>query len=130
MEVFSKVLVARYNPKNKCNVENGVTLIVKPLVSVPMRDHVPHYFVSAQDGKTRSKYGWVEETEPFSLDDFIHRYWRSNEPADNDRMHLETMLRSIAKLAPDTPCAATYSRRGIETKRMAFTVHRVFFYDA
>lgn len=128
-ESFSKILVARHSPKNKCYVEDGTTLIVKPLASVPMKEHVPHHFVSAKDFKTQSRYGWVRETEPFSLDDFTLEYWTNNNLSDNERAHLMTMLKSLARLAPNTPCAATYSRRGIEAKRMEFTVHRVFFHD-
>jgi hypothetical protein len=50
--------------------------------------------------------------------------------SDADREHINIMLKSIARLAPDTPVAATYSKRGLESPRMEFTVHRVFFRNA
>lgn len=127
---FSKLLVAHHSPKNKCYVEEGTTLIVRPLRNVPTRDHVAHYFVSAKDGKTRSRYGWVKETETFSLDGFICEHWIGDQPSNDELKHLEIMLKSVSKLTSGTPCAATYSRRGIEVRTMEFTVHRVLFYEA
>ena len=70
--VFSKMLVARHSPKNKCFAEEGTILFVTPLRSVsPRRSHVRQYFVSTGDKTTKSRYGWVVETPPFTLDDFI-----------------------------------------------------------
>lgn len=127
---FSKILVARYSPQNKCFAPNGTVLTVKPLANVPIEDHVAHFFISTDDQKTKSKYGFVKEVAPFSIDDFVTKYMTNRCLTEDEREHLKTMLVSIAKLTPDTPVAATYSRRGIEKKRMEFTVHRVLFYKA
>jgi len=127
---FSKILVARYSPENKCYAPDGAVLTVKPLAQVPMKDHVPHYFTSVTDPTIKSRYGWVKEVDPFSLDDFVARYTAKNDLTAEEREHLEVMFTSIAKLAPETPVAATYSCRGVERRRMQFTVHRVIFYKA
>ncbi|MDR1144542.1 MAG: hypothetical protein LBK71_00180 [Verrucomicrobiales bacterium] len=124
---FSKLLVARHSPKNKCNAEDGAVLYVKPLANVPLKDHVAHYFLSASDHKTKSKYEWVADAEPFDLDDFIREKLNERQLSEGERIHLEIMFNSIAKLAPGSAVAATYSCRGIENKRMEFTVHRVLF---
>jgi len=71
--MFSKVLVARHSPENQCNAQNGEILILKPRGQVPIGEYVAHYFLSGKDRRTKSKYGWVKEVEPFSLNDFIEQ---------------------------------------------------------
>ena len=126
--MFSKVLVARHSPENQCNAQNGETLILKPRGQVPIGEYVAHYFLSGKDRKTKSKYGWVKEVEPFSLNDFIEQNHLEAYLNEEDRIQMERMFSKIGNLPPDTPVAATYSRRGIERKRMELTVHKVFFY--
>jgi hypothetical protein len=127
---FSKILVAQHSPKNSCFADDGTVLFVEPLTSVPLKANVAHYFLSTSEPGKTSRYGWVAETDPFDLDDFV-RDQLGDRPIDEARRaHLEVMLNSIAKLKPGTPVAATYSARGIENKRMEFTVHRVLFHGA
>jgi hypothetical protein len=127
---FSKILVARHSPKNKCYADDGVVLFVKPLPSVPPKDHVGHCFLSTSDQTTKSQYGWVAGTEPFDLDDFIRDHLDGRSVNEAERAHLEVMFKAITKLNPETPVAVTYSARGIGSKRMELTVHRVFFHKA
>jgi hypothetical protein len=127
-KMFSKVLVARHSPENQCNAQNGEILILKPRGQVPIDDHVAHYFLSGKDRKTKSKYGWVKEVEPFSLNDFIEQNHLEAYLNEEDGVQMERMFSKIGNLPPDTPVAATYSRRGIERKHMELTVHKVFFY--
>lgn len=123
---YSKILVSRYSPGNKCFVEDGVILILKPKNIRSIKDHVGHYFIDHLDKKTKSQYGWVKLIEPITLDQFVKRYLGSAYDL-NVIEHNKIMLDSIQKLNVDTPVAATYSERGVEQKRMDFTVHRVFF---
>jgi hypothetical protein len=124
---FSKILVARHSPKNKCYADDGSVLFVEPLTNVPLKDHVEHCFVSADDQKKKSQYGWVTETPPFDLDDFIRERLGTRLVDELERAHLDVMFNAIAKLKPDTPVTATYAARGLGNKSMEFTVHRVFF---
>jgi len=124
---FTKLLVARHSPQNGCHAQDGAILYVEPRPTVPLKDHLAHHFVAHGDDETRCKYGWVSEVEPFGLDDFIRTYLAERSISDSGRDHLEIMLRSVAKLNPGTPVAATYSSRGVEKPRMEFTVHRVVF---
>ena len=103
---------------------------VRPRVTVPIKGYVGHHFISTHDWQTTSKYGWVSKTAPFSMDEFIAVHLQGVDFGDVDRAHVETMLLSIARLQEDTPVAAGYSLRGVETKRMEFTVHRVVFHAA
>ena len=112
-KMFSKVLVARYSPENQCNAQNGEILILKPRGQVPIDDHVAHYFLSGKDRKTKSKYGWVKEVEPFSLNDFIEQNHLEAYLNEEDRVQMERMFSTIENLPPDTPVAATYRKRGI-----------------
>lgn len=128
MMTFSKLLVAKYSPKNKCYVSDGVVLFVKPASDLPQSDHVSHFFLSTADRKTTSQYGWVKAVEPFSLNDFIASYLKDEQLSDAMRDHLSKMLSAVGRLDANTPVAATYSGRGVETKTMEFEVHRVFFY--
>jgi hypothetical protein len=124
---YSKLLVSKSSPENGCFVEEGGILIVVPKSKILNKDHIPHFFLDSIDRKTKSKYGWVKSIEPFTLDDFLKRYCSGS--TDQDLIsHIEIMLNSIVKLDDDTPVAATYSERGVESKRMEFTVHKVFFY--
>jgi hypothetical protein len=52
----------------------------------------------------------------------------NRELSDSEREHLLRMLTAIARLPPDTPVGAMYSRRGVIEKQTVFVVHKVFFY--
>lgn len=122
----TKILVARLRPENKCFVDDGAILILKPKKLKTKKDYVGHYFLDHLDKKTKSKYGWVKIIEPITLDQFVNKYIGDTKDMDVIE-HNKIMLDSIQKLNADTPVAVTYSERGIEHKRMDLTVHRVFF---
>jgi hypothetical protein len=124
---YSKLLISKYSPANGCNVEDGAILTVTPKADVKKKDHIPYYFVDSLDKTTKSKYGWVKTVESFTLKDFLDKNC-SNQREEREAEHITTMLESISNLADDTPVAATYSERGLEDKKMVFTVHKVFFY--
>lgn len=124
---YSKVLIGKYNVDNGCHAPNGAILTVVPKKEVKNKGHIAHYFIDSLNRKIKSKYGWVRCVESFTLRDFITRYGTGSEDG-REIEHIKIMLDSIARLPEDTPVAATYSERGIETKRMDFTVHKVFFY--
>lgn len=126
---FNKVLVARHSPKNGCFAADGEVLTVVPREVVPKEFHVEHYIVSVADMKTRSKYGWVKEVEPFTLTSFLAKYL-SCPPSDRELEHVRTMLTSISRLPEGTPVYGSYVLRGVLQKSMIFTVHKVFLYDA
>jgi hypothetical protein len=128
-ELYTKVLVARHSPKNGCYVPDGQVLVIVPIKSLPKKEQVAHFFVSVNDLKTRSKYGWVKEVEPFTLNSFLENHFVGRTLNDEALHHIKVMLASIKKLSPGTAVAATYSSRGIIEKSMALTVHRVIFYD-
>ena len=71
---YSKRLVAQHSPKNGCNAPDGAALIVRPKKNVPTKTVVQHTFENAENGKEKSKYGWVEETSTFTLDDFVREH--------------------------------------------------------
>ena len=128
-QTFNKILVARHSPENRCFADEGEVLTVVQRETVPKEFNVDHYFVSVADMKTRSKYGWVKEVEPYTLTSFINTYLPS-QPGERELEHVRTMLNSISNLPEGTPVAASYVLRGVIQKEMIFTVHKVFFYDA
>lgn len=125
---FTKLLVGQYSPQNGCNVPDGEVLTVIPKANVPLHEHLGHEFRAAANRQISSKYGWVREVAPFSLQEFVATYLDGRDLTPSEQQHLETMFQSIAKLPAGTPVAATYSSRGVEAKRMDFTVHRVILY--
>lgn len=125
-DYYDKILVSRYSPENKCNGEEGAILIVTPKKLRKYTGYIAHYFVDHIDQKTKSQYGWVKTIEPMTLKEFIEKYLYNTQDSDII-FHNKVMLDSIQKLPIDTPVAATYSERGVEHKRMEFTVHKVFF---
>jgi hypothetical protein len=127
-KIYSKILVARYSPPNKCFVNEGEVLYIKPLKTVPMKLCISHHFISTVDRKTKSKYGWVKIVDEFTLSEFISNHLSDIKLTDIQHNGIELMLNSIAKLDKDIPVAATYSERGILEKRMDLTIHRMFFY--
>jgi len=126
VKYYDKILVARHSPENKCFVDDGGILILKPKKLKTDRGYVGHYFLDHLDKKAKSKYGWVKVIEPITLDQFVSKYIGNTDDL-NQIEHNKIMLDSIQKLDVDTPVAATYSERGVEQRRMDFTVHKVFF---
>ena len=126
---FNKIVVARHSPKNKCHARDGAVLCVVPRDVIPMKNRdVRHHFVDVHDQTVTSQYGWVQEVAPFSLEDFTATYLNNRMLSESESEHLKTMFSAIMKVAPGSPVAATYSSRGVEKKRMVFTVHRVIFH--
>jgi hypothetical protein len=130
LDHFSKLLVARHSPKNKCYAPDDAVLFVRSAPSVDLRKDTHHYFTGAGYRSTRSRYGWVKDVAPFVFDDFVRQHLNEIELSEDDRAHLKTMLQSIAKLPAGTPVAASYSVRGVEVKRPIFVVHQVVFHKA
>jgi hypothetical protein len=126
MAEYKHLLKARFSPKNGCFVESGTTLSVIPKPRTTLKPSISHHFVAVTDLKTKSKFGWVDEVSPFTLEDFIHRY--HGDSRDPELLeHVKCMLDTADKLPSGTPVAADYVPRGISPRRMAFTVYRVIF---
>jgi hypothetical protein len=108
-------------------VEGNVVLPI-PKTKLAIKDHIAHYFVDCVDRTTRSKYGWIKNVDPFSIEGFLSKYAPTATSAE--REHIAVMLESIDRWPEGTPIAATYSVRGPEHKVMAFTVHKIVFHQA
>jgi hypothetical protein len=131
MTSYTRVLVARHSPQNRCFAAEGELLTVLPRKKLGrMRDLLRHNFISACNPKLTSRYGWVGEHEPFTLDEFLQAMLGKSEVSQDEREHISTMLASISGMPVGLPVAAGYSCRGVMEKRMVFIVHRVFFYPA
>lgn len=128
--VYTKLLVARHSPQNHCYARDGDVLTVVPRHSVPLRDSVQHRFQSTSKPGLRSKYGWVADAGPFDLESFSAKYLSGRALTQSEEDHLRIVFESISKLPADTPVTADYSMRGVEEKRMDFTVHRVLFFTS
>ena len=126
--MYQKILVARRSDENKCFVDDGIPLTVVPLAGELLLRDRAHHFVSAKDGRTPSKYGWVKSVDPIELGDFSSRYLGREFSGADERGHVQIMLRSIAALIVDTPVACGYVVRGVESRALEFQVHRVFFF--
>ena len=124
---YNKVLIAKHSPENKCYVQNEELLIITPKLNIPLKDHVPYFFVSAYDKKTKSKYGWVKSVKEFELKDFINEYIKV-ELTTEEVTSIKIMLDSIAQYSEGTSVAATYSQKSFNEKEMKLSVHKIIFY--
>jgi hypothetical protein len=125
--LFTKLLIAQHSPQNGCHAKAGEVLIVNPKTPLPAKE-TAHRFVSAKDGRTRSKYGWVKEMAPFTLQDFISTHLSGRTLSEEEREHIRTMLNAVARIPVDKPATVEYVVRGVERKVTVLNVHRVFFY--
>jgi hypothetical protein len=125
--VFTKVLISIHDPKNACFAPDGDVLTVIPRKSVPIRGVVPHFFVSTRNHTCKSRIGWVEEREPFTLGDFIYRHYGSKDLTASERDHVRVMLEAVERVSPSEPVIVEYARRDIPS-RMELSVHKVFLY--
>jgi hypothetical protein len=125
--LFTRLLVAQHSPQNGCHAQDGEVLIVKPKTPLPSKE-AAHRFVSAKDGRTRSKYGWVQEVPPFTLQDFISAHLADRTLSEDEREHLRTMLIAVARIPVEKPAKVDYVVRGVERRVTVLNVHRVFFY--
>jgi hypothetical protein len=128
MEVYKKVLVGKVYPDSQCYVEDGHLLTIIPKKILKIRENIEHVFSDLIDPSIKSMYGWVKECEPFTIEDFCSKY--SNRKIDEqEKEHIDIMLKSISKLNENTPVKVRYTERGVIEKKMALVVHKVFFYD-
>lgn len=125
--LFTKLLVAQHSPKNGCHAQDGEVLIVKPTTPLPSKE-AAHHFVSAQDGRTKSKYGWVREVAPFTLQAFVSTHLADRILSEEEREHLRSMLTATARIPVEKPATVDYAVRGVERKVTELNVHRVFFH--
>ena len=129
-ETYTRYLAARHSPSNGCHEPDGTALTVVPRESVPLKDYVAHAFVRQSDLCGRSKYGWVEQGEPFALETFLSHYPEGVAITPDMRDHAHALLRAVAKLNPGTPVAVDYASRGEFQKRMVLWVHRIILRGA
>ncbi len=127
-EKYSKILVGKYSPENKCYINEDEPLCIKSLKTVPIKMFINLKFMSLIDYNKFSKFGWVKETEIFTFDDFVNKYLKNKKLAQHQIAALAIMLDSIDKLEPGTPVAANYNCWGVIEKKMVLRVHKVFFY--
>lgn len=125
---YNKVLIGRNYPNNGCYVDDGEYLLVWPKANVSVRDFVTHNFSGLINETKTSKYGWVKEVPPFTLNDFISKFIRKK-LNDNEKAHLIVMLESIDKLKDGDPVAATYRKKSFNENVMELKIHRVIFYN-
>jgi hypothetical protein len=130
METFNRILVAHFSPQNRCHVPEDEVLTVVPRKNLLAKRDLSHHFVSARDPKVKSVYGWVRETQPFTIEEFAREYLRGRELAPAEREHLITMFSSIATLPSGTAVGADYVVRCVIEKQTALSVHKVVFYPA
>src|ERR1700693_882169 len=118
-EVFHKLIVSRFSPKNGCNVPEGEILALIPRDNLPDKKRdLAHYFVSARNRKLRSKFGWVKEIQPFTLDEFIAVHMDDVPQGAAERECLFILLSAIRQLPSGTPVTATYFCRGVIEHKM------------
>jgi hypothetical protein len=127
-ETFTQVVIAKHSPQNGCFAPDGAVLYVAPKARVPTKPLVDHRFETATRPPLRSKFGWVAESLPLTVDEFIDRHVRGVPLSEALRAHVEVMLRAVSRLNPSTPVGVYYARRGLEHPVMELVVHRVFFY--
>src|SRR5688500_14696723 len=126
-DTFTKILRSNYSPQNGCFVSDGEVLTLIPPKAEPSEE-TPYWFVSTSDLKTRSQYGWVDETDPFTLESFVARY-PQHTGWDNVQTtrHALTMLSAIRHLPISTPVAVGYVLRVFPVKTLDLSVHKVVF---
>jgi len=126
--MYTKLLVGKYSPENHCHAADGEPLTILPRANA--REHQGNPFLSLNHKTVKSKYGWVKQVEPFTLDDFIGNIaWKKGIYDEQEaREHLTIMLESIARLEEGTPVTADYTHRGIIERKIVLSVHQVIFY--
>lgn len=106
--LFTQLLVARHSPQNGCRAQDGEVLIVRPKTPFPSKE-TAHHFVSARDGRTKSKYGWVQEVPPFTLDDFVSAHLAQRTLSEEEREHIRTLLTAVARMPAEKPATVEYA---------------------
>lgn len=121
-------MIAKYNPENKCFAATDTVLYAKPLIFKKLVSSKSLAFISTISPSIKSRYGWIKELEPFTLDDFILKHLSNIELNTMEIEALEILFDSIMKFDAGTPMGATYFQRGIEKQFMALSIHKVIFY--
>lgn len=129
-EMFNKLLVSRYSPKNGCFVEDGKVLSIVPLKNFPKGKNIfSHHFIDPDEKSIKSKFGWVKDVDPFTIEDFIKKYTIQEIEDESELEYLKIMLSSIKNLKEDTAVGATYKTRLENYKpTMVLLIHKVKFY--
>ena len=128
MKFYSKILIAKYNPENKCFADDDTVLYANPFIFKKLVSSKSLTFRSTINPSIKSSYGWIKEVEPFTLDDFILKHFDNIELNTMEIEAIELLLDSIIKFDAGTPMGATYFQRGIEKQYMALSIHKVIFY--
>jgi hypothetical protein len=122
---YSKVLVAKYRPANKCFATDGDVLFVIPRVPRSRR-MVEHTFTSVSDWSANSRYGWVEKRDKsFTVEEFIATHLKDRPVSAQLVAHLAIMFDAIEMLQVNSVVGVAYSPRGVMEKRMELWVHPV-----
>ena len=122
---YTKILVAKYSPKNGCHATEGEVLIVKPPVKEPGRE-LTYSFEGVETGK-KSRYGWVKTVPEYTLDSFIGEYLER--VLERERDYLNCMFDSISKLKDGVPVAVDFSQKLMGEAVFVLHVHKVIFYN-
>lgn len=124
---FTKILIGRNSPKNKCYADEGEPLIIAQ-DSHKMKGKLPqghHFFLGTQSSKP-SRYGWVQIHQDGISPTELAEYFQlapSQELVDSCQL----LLDSIKNLNEGDPVACTFSVVGIIEKKRVLKVHKIFF---
>lgn len=125
MKKYDKVLVGSFDKHNNCNANSDEILIVIPTAN-KQNNEKRYYFVSVNNRKLKSEYGWVKDVDTFSISEFCIKH-NIQETAENVR-YLEIMFDSISTLSVNTPCAVEFKYKTFNSKEMILHIHKVIFY--
>jgi hypothetical protein len=60
-DIYEKILIAKFSPKNECYSEDGEILTVFPRDITSLRESTEHFFNGIYEPHAKSKYGWVKK---------------------------------------------------------------------
>ncbi|AFQ43993.1 hypothetical protein Desmer_2052 [Desulfosporosinus meridiei DSM 13257] len=91
------------------------------------------FFVSIK-GRVPSKYGWVKNVKPYTLEDFIKKDLESlgmdyGEISDDLKIKYKIFLDSVNKYNEGTPIQTYFAEYGILEKKIVQRFTKVFFYN-
>ena len=114
---YTKILVAKYSPKNGCHATEGEVLIVKPPVKEPGRE-LTYSFEGVETGK-KSRYGWVKTVPEYTLDGFIDGHLEN--VLEKEREYLNCMFDVISKLGEGVPVAVDFRQKSMGEAVLFYT---------
>ena len=126
-EIYNHIIVGKFSPQNGCLADNDTPLFVIPLDRVPLCDAVSHEFSSMKNTSVKSRYGWVKEVSPFSIDDIISKIPEFIERDHRLTEHMISMFRAAQREKAESAMAVDYMLRGVETQSMVLSIHKVIF---